>query len=739
MTDDLETISTLIELLKAGRDRGHHPCPFMLFLLSFVIYETRNDFRGQGIHDYYMVSGFIETLLQDVIPIIDDTLTQVWALNILHLFVYLKGHSTIYRERSIALKGDIFAKLPFLISFVDEPKDCYTGNMQSSLILTFSSYLLNSEEEYYRSTVRSHIQDGTVYKLLKMFSNILPTMDKERKAHHLCDVIHAFNCIVRCDKNSIYGRPNHGLNEEFLMMNKVVFENFAMLSFRCTLSFRVALDNIIYHSNTTSDESVIQFYVKQNPHKKLFALLISELQVKDVDYEKLSLLLETLSHMNSLEKYLTIADVRAAVPILPDLINPAKNIDPGIRKPNSFYIIYSIVIMHPLLKENHFNQLKDLNFIPLLVQNAKDYRGKYNDCGIISILDIILYCMYPKHLEKNYPTVRVRDIHQFIPCMPLFIDVIISPDTEVPEEKRKTLISAITMTLVHLCNFKKDKIYLVDATLSALQEIDFVRSIGRAISISLIEKPNLLLGLVNIIRILTTVIDSKVIMRKFLEYLPNLAKRQNCLTKEFRHNSEPEDNSRLSHEITFMFIKAAAFILDEIDPEFVIRVIADDVLCFWLKFRTSEQRAFFASDSLGCKEYAEILVISDEAPVDVLRATWNMIGIYPEIVKEKMPKFSSSDFGVSDHTDIVGLTSSRIVQTVISYLDHSEDYSLSFLTIVTAFVKDLSHNSVSPKRNKLLFRDLMPACERFLEVNNNNLLGENLQYFININEGVIID
>ena len=53
-----------------------------------------------------------------------------------------------------------------------------------------------------------------------------------------------------------------------------------------------------------------------------------------------------------------------------------------------------------------------------------------------------------------------------------------------------------------------------------------------------------------------------------------------------------------------------------------------------------------------------------------------MVGKYPEIVKTRMPNFSSFDFGAFNYTDIFGLTSSRIVEAVISYLHYSQEYGI---------------------------------------------------------------
>ena len=75
-----------------------------------------------------------------------------------------------------------------------------------------------------------------------------------------------------------------------------------------------------------------------------------------------------------------------------------------------------------------------------------------------------------------------------------------------------------------------------------------------------------------------------------------------------------------------------------------------------------------------------------------------------------------------------------IIKVVISYLDHSHEYSLPFLIKLTTFVKDLSDDTVSSGEKKALFQDLKSACQRFLKVNNNRLIVENVNYFVEYKE-----
>jgi hypothetical protein len=62
-----------------------------------------------------------------------------------------------------------------------------------------------------------------------------------------------------------------------------------------------------------------------------------------------------------------------------------------------------------------------------------------------------------------------------------------------------------------------------------------------------------------------------------------------------------------------------------------------------------------------------------------------------------------------------------------------------FLTELTALVRDLALDYVSSEENKVIFQELVPACERFLTVSSCKTLCKNLQYFIDVNRGVLID
>ena len=122
-----------------------------------------------------------------------------------------------------------------------------------------------------------------------------------------------------------------------------------------------------------------------------------------------------------------------------------------------------------------------------------------------------------------------------------------------------------------------------------------------------------------------------------------------------------------------------------------------------------------------------------ETFIDVLRVTWTMVDKYPELICSHIAKFNTSLFGENPSLqETCSTMSALIIEIIISYLDHSQDYNLNFLRELSSLIKDLSHEAVSSEKSKLLFSGLPRACERFLKVNNDKVTNHDLKHFVNV-------
>ena len=728
LAKDLKIVDTLCEFLEEEHIRDPDDGDKRVHWLLATIYFISWNLQGSRFNGRLIDNGFIPKLLQ-IAPKLKEEDPQFWTFMILNRVIRCSFKSSAYAERSIFIKDAIFSKMAMFIDIAEK------ANFKTLLVRRatelFINYLNTEEWQYYKSTVRSLLQDGTIFRVTKMFSDM--SHDRQFIDMYINLLVVAFSYISTCVEYTPY--RNKLQQVEMRLLNRMAIKHFPTLSkdlsgyalrnTACTIRKLVRL----------GDKEDIRFFTENKVFKKMSAVFVSELGSKNADYSKLTDIIMCLvavgpsSPMIQNQDPMSLKDVRVILPHLPDMVDCKKHtaaLAPFLQ--NRILLASNIITSENLLKDEHFTQLKSANILALLVETATVYHGK-NPMVEQLAMTLLMWCIAPQELTCR---LTLEEIDQILPVIPLCMEVLTGKD-ELISLHSVTPICGFLVT--NLSRIKEDRTCSIGPQLDYLKKSNFVSGVCQGLIRTDISA--IIFQLMYVLNRFEELFDNREFMKELVDLLPELAEKQH----RFLEVGDSFEQSQAFMSVCVSIMKkAAAYVLDYLDPAFVEDVIADQAIAGWINFRISGDRMFFSSDCFETEENFEQLDLSDESFIDTLRATWCLIDKYPELVNEKLPAVPNLLFiAHPPDKDITALTSTRIIQTIISYLDHSQNKSLSFLTELTAFVKDLSHDSVSSEKNKVLFRDLMPACKRFLEVNSNKVFVENLKHFIDVNQGVLCD
>ena len=663
------------------------------------------------------------------LPRLSDSSDIYWAVSLLVLFIMTQFENTRFFERSVKWKGNIFSKLPFLIKVTEKLDRSKNERVYNSMLDIFQYYLISQKDEvaYCRPVVRSHIQDGTLCKLVKIFSD---GSDSDGFIDtYLVDMIRAVYTVTRCDINTVYSSYNYEIFSELRILNRIAIDNLSVVA-KNNIAFVIFLKTIIAQLQK-DDKEDRDYFVKQKLFQKLTHYMVIELRSKNIQYDKLMCLLDTLTLLRvQLEQPILYEDFHWVIKYLPHLINPQKHsaaysLTDYLKK--AMHLTNFLVAASGLLKEDNLIQLRTSGFISLLVQNAKIFHTGLEIDNLTRIcvwesIWVCLLCNKGKSLNLS-----LTDIDQLLPGIPLCLELISQKDTDnypIIYSITEIIGNVLALLMKNLKSIKDDGRGQISSQLLALVECDFVCGIGKA----LIPTENLkfMYDLVEALDFTCDLMGTKEVIEKFIDYLPDLADKQKHYVDIGGTNSKIDADLRKNFTVLtkFIFIKAAAYVLDDIDPALVPQVMIANVLYLWKTIVLKDMKMFFTPYPGKTEEEFEIFI-------DVLKATWNMTYKFPDIIYSEMPELIPSLFGKPlNLEDSSSTMCALIIKVVISYLDHSHEYSLTFLIKLTTFVKDLSDDTVSSGEKKALFQDLKSACQRFLRVNNNRLIVENVNYFV---------
>ena len=697
------------------------------WILATIYFISWNFDSSPRFNGRLIDNGLIHKLLQ-IVPELKEEDPRFWTYMIIGRVIRCKFWSSSYQERSIHIKGIIFSKLAMFIDITEKAGS--TTMFVRRTIELFFNYLNLEEWQYYKSTVKTLLKDGTIFRIVKMYKD-MAGHDRQFIEMYIVCMIVAFSFVRTCVEDTVY--EHKLLQVELRILNRIAIRHFPAV---CKDASGYAVRNTAVTTTKLvgyGDRKEIQFFIDNKVFKKFASTFVTYFRSNEhpVDYPKLNeVILCLIALVNSVQfqSCMTLRDVRPLLPHLPALVDSKKyTAGPPEFFANRLLLVSNVIMGKFLLKEEHYSKLKEANILALFVETAKAYHGK--DCIIEHLaLPMLMYCIVPAHLTECWLT--LSEIDQVIPGIPLLISSLTGFDRTLD-----LLVSPLCLCITrNLVRVKEDRMCDIRPQLKALRESDFVAGIGQALICS--ENSSIIFQLMAVLEDLSQLFDGREFMRNLVDLLPELAKKQYRFLEV--GNSFLESKDFMTGCVSIMR-KAAAYILDDLDPIFVEDVIADQVMGGWKCFRISGKKLFFSSDPYKTEEKFEVDNLCDEPFIDVLRATWQMIGKFPDLINTKLPKVSPLFETDSRDGDITGLTARRIIQTVISYLDHSQDKSSEFLSGLTAFVKDLAQDAISSEENRPLFKELVSGCERFLEVNCNKTFVDNLQYFINANSGVLCD
>ena len=715
---DQSTIISICDLLKQKNEEDHAVVNYnkvttMALTILFSICNEANNSKPMLI-GCMMENGAIGAILLHLPKLYRDNDGDLirTAVSVLNFFIISDFKDTRYFERSIKWKGDIFSDFPAIFKTVERLDMCKNERLYKSVFFIFESCLrFDSDINYCKSMMRSHIKDGTIFKLFKLISDLM-NYDGEFVKDIIIKTIHIFSLISQCDQNTVHEKPNHGLDAERWVLKELIVKNLTTIA-KDDSAFQQALCNMSEY-----DEKDRELFLREKLFKQLTSHLAVELRSKKMNCERMTYLVQMLNIMYHDHKDSIIyEDFRCLKRHFPLLIDSQKHSVDFLKK--SLLLTGYLIDDSGLFKEEDFRQLRASGFIALLVQNAKIFHGATE--GLL-VWGMISVCFSPEPDSQH--RISLEDISQILPGIPLCIELMLQ--NECDDDLKYNIRRLLLIVVNNLLHIKNKGCSRIDSVLRALEECDFVSGIGKAVILIEDTDAEATHQLVYTILGMNELMDSRALMEKLLDFLPALAKKQQCNCDYIDANG-----LHLEYQIAYILRKAAAYVLEDIDPTFFAETLVWHITWLWNCLRISGKKKFFSSDPWKTEENVEISYM--ETFIDILRVTWTMVDKYPELICSHIAKFNPSLFGENPGLqETCSTMSALIIEIIISYLDHSQDYSLNFLRELSSLIKDLSHEAVSSEKSKLLFSGLPRACERFLKVNNDKVTNHDLKHFINV-------
>ena len=700
---------------------------WMIITLGFISRNLKaND---SSLYLRFIDNRFILELLQIIPELNEISFVSVSAL--LCRIIQCSFKSCGYGERGLHLKSAIFSWLPIFYDLTKKFR--FEERLVANLLIAFSHYLLTEDWRYFKSDVKSLLDDGTAYKVVKLISD-----SSNADVHvgfydkYICLVVDSFCRIFPCVKGTLY--EDRFCRVEMRLINRLAIKKWATI---CRAPTRYTIKNVLLSLCKEIDfanPEDVKFYLDNKLYKKLVSKCASYFSrnLDDIDYLILYHLIIYLSRLGSasiFRDYIKLGDIRSLIQILPDLVNSKKHVDssaPSGLFRSRLTLVLSI-LRSRLLKEEHFYELKQRNILLLGVENMKKFYDQQNMEIVQLSFTMLWLCMNPENFTC---WLSLNEIDQVLPGIPLLLELFgresactFSHLGDVSEIISANICCSIISNLRKVKENWKDK--CIGAQLDALEEYDFASTLGRAL-IRTEDKTTKGALLQTLLRSCKLFGNSKF-MKSVSKILPDIADVQ------LRRSSEVRNLDITQVFCMWIMRKAAAYnVLNDCNPTF-IRQIANQVFYGWLDFRILDGKIFFSPN----KEESEEMPLIDESIIDILRATWWLIKKYPNLVNTGLPKCNplleppSSD----ENIKCTDLTSSIIIETIKSYLDNSQEKCAEFLLELTSFVKDLSFDSMirSPKM-KILCEMLVSASERFIALDNSGVNAENLRFFIDANK-----
>ena len=389
----------------------------MLITIEFISWNV----EPSTLYVRLMDNGFITKLLQ-IIPELNIKSFDL-AIVILCNLIDCNFQSCGYLERSIYVKGVIFSRLPMLYGIIK--KFFFKEGLVVNFFLLCSKYLLLEDWCYYKSDVKSHIKDGTIYSVIKLANNLVCGDDGLDDKCIFLVVASFYEMYFNCVQGTIYDSCEFR-KAELRLLNRLAIKKFSAIWKDFSGSTMKNILFLLSEEIKLAGPEDIKFYMDNKLYEKLASKCISCFKIKrEIDYHTLH---NVIACINSLElatlsdESIKLKHVRPMIQILPDLVDSKKHFN-STAPPNFFHgrISLAASILQRELLEEHYHEMRQRNLIAILVESVRTFYDK-DDIEIVHILfTMILFCIAPKHLTCSC-WLSLSEIDQLIHGFPLVLE-----------------------------------------------------------------------------------------------------------------------------------------------------------------------------------------------------------------------------------------------------------------------------------------------------------------------------
>ena len=657
-------------------------------------------------------------------------------------FMATQLDSTCIYERSIYYKSLIFENLSLIVrvSCAEDVSDC--PKILTYIYLIYTSFVKLVGIEYCRSTMRSHIKDGTIRtmaRLLSQHSKDEAFLKLISSSSLYCTEL--FFQLIEVDKNTVYNKQCNEIVDLLRIiaptMAKVVLLNWKEKSGAQPRSNSLRALKIIEHYVTVSHEKADrQIFKRIKLSKNLLDLVYWEFTHSCGNQEDFAPLLEL-----SYGILCRMKDIRmeSLSPLMPFLIKFMRKITDKRKLSSSEESYILLCTQFSLLfgencGENQvesYNNILRMKLIPAKV-NIMQYFCKSSEPS--HLFFIVKFVQNMAGLVQKAAKENLLDlIEQVIPCFPFLVHIIngredLNLEVEpMPNFSLASLSGKLFHALLMGISFRisDNKIACIKPHLDLIMESGLVSAVGRAI-LRFNDHENVM----NFIRVFTELaylVDNQKIAKILVTFLPEIMNKAFKL-KKFYVKAKNEDN--IYHQMITLMRKFPAYIMADLDPCLFIQnngqLIKPIISPLATVCISDDRMEFPVFSSFVLKDGYH----DGGAIADTLRGTWQLLKYHPKMTLDIVNLvFSKSNFMFHVLCNAKGNIELEKVQKFVldlaaSHIDFSEEYSTEFLLHITGFVRDLDidHN------NPICFK-LLNACKKFAKSQKHPQLLYNISTF----------
>ena len=718
----------------------------IILYMIYLITSRCEDPIAMEVFESFTRNGVTGLLLEKV-GLLPDRYQFILMATALSLIIK-KSHPEISSEEFFMVRGNIFSAIPRFIhvgkslELNDEGSEADEIASLSATTMNFTAYIASTDLEYCRSMIRSQLEDGTVLKIVELFVKIGES-DPSFLELQICEMSHAIYKVYCADLNDEFDTPNRGIDRELRIVIPTLLDHLWTCCDNATCRFCTC--TVLQYMINTRDKDNVDFFSGINFFRTITQMLIGEIHSKDICYDRASLLWSLVGlTFDRLRETISVDNAMLLLPHFSKLIGlntyDSKLLQYPTRAESVFFSttmkFCSDCMEYVQLREEHWIQLVDLDFIPMLIDVlTQTYRNTNDGDVVLHTVENILFSLksfLSKVPHRDCPKV----IAQLMPASSMFREFLTSEkyhdknyDISCEKIVRGTcqLLTDISLQFLK-CQTEHTRGVNNQVTEFIGTELQMVDSIGKAITLS--DDTDALSKLFGLLTNLGELVaDKKAMIKKMVAFLPHICEKgQACDSLVF---DQTTGKYTCSH-ITQLAEAAVAYSIDDVKPTVVSSVVAPEAFVT-LKFKeVSPVRFNFDKIESEDHVHTDHFNFQNSTPIK-LRVIWNLSQKYPEM---------THDYFVSSHVfkdctctskyHISDEIAKAVINTAIFYLDQAEEHSIQFLQDLTEFVGDLSCELDNCKRIKEVFIDLLGACNRFINHNSQKKLVANVTEFVDI-------